>query len=52
MARLPDGRVGVLYEPAGDTEIRFLTFDMEWLDRSESAPTEATTRDTAGRKGQ
>lgn len=33
MARLPDGKIGVLYEPAGDTEVRFLTFEMEWLER-------------------
>jgi sialidase-1 len=33
MARLPDGRIGVLYEPAGDTEVRFLTFDLAWLEQ-------------------
>ncbi|MGE0145100.1 MAG: exo-alpha-sialidase [Planctomycetota bacterium] len=38
MARLPDGRIGVLYEPAGDTEIRFLTFDMTWLESDEPEP--------------
>ncbi|MBM3990631.1 MAG: exo-alpha-sialidase [Planctomycetes bacterium] len=35
MARLKNGRIGVLYEPAGDTEIRFLTFDMAWLEKAE-----------------
>jgi sialidase-1 len=50
MARLPDGRIGVLYEPAGDTEIRFLTFDMEWLDRADSTSTETATPDATGEK--
>ncbi len=38
MARLPDGRIGVLYEPAGDTEIRYLTFDMAWLEQPAKPP--------------
>lgn len=32
MARLKDGRLAVLYEPGGHTEIRFLTVDLKWLD--------------------
>ncbi len=31
MARLGDGSVGLLYEPAGDHEIRFTTFTLDWL---------------------
>lgn len=31
MARLPDGRIGVLYEPAGHTEILFRSFELAWL---------------------
>lgn len=31
MARLADGRIGVLYEPAGHTEVLFTTFDLAWL---------------------
>lgn len=32
MARLKDGTIGVLYEPNSNTEIRFLTVDLPWLE--------------------
>lgn len=33
MARMKDGRLAVLYEPASNSEIRFLTVDLEWLEK-------------------
>lgn len=33
IARLRDGRIGVLYEPAGHSEILFLTVDLDWLEK-------------------
>lgn len=35
MARLKDGRIAVLYEPAGHTEIKFLTVDLAWVEKGE-----------------
>lgn len=35
MARLKDGRIAVLYEPNSNTEIRFLTVDLDWLEKGE-----------------
>jgi sialidase-1 len=32
IARLKDGRIAVLYEPAGHSEIKFLTVDLAWLE--------------------
>ena len=34
MARLKDGRIGVLYEPAGHSEIKFLAVDLAWLEEA------------------
>lgn len=35
MALMKDGRIGVLYEPAGHTEIRFLAVDLAWIEKGE-----------------
>ncbi len=35
IARLKDGRIGVLYEPAGHSEIKYLTVDLAWLEKGE-----------------
>jgi len=32
MARLKDGRIAVIYEPNSNTEIRYLTVDLKWLE--------------------
>ena len=34
MARLKDGRVGVLYETAGHGEILYLTVGLDWLEKN------------------
>lgn len=33
MARMKDGRIGVLYEPNSHSEIKFLTVDLPWLEK-------------------
>ena len=35
MALMKDGRIGVLYEPAGSTEVLFLTVDLAWIEKGE-----------------
>ena len=32
LVRLPDGRIGVLYEKDGYKTISFVTFDLAWLE--------------------
>jgi len=31
MARLPDGRIGLLYESGGYRQLTFAAFDLKWL---------------------